>query len=62
MWEGVKALPPKYRVVIHLYYYEQYSTVEIARLLGKKESTVRSLLTRARELLREAWKDEDFGV
>ena len=36
VWDSVKALPPKYRVVVHLYYYEQYTTVEIARLLGKK--------------------------
>ena len=61
VWDSVKALPPKYRVVVHLYYYEQYTTVEIARLLGKKESTVRSLLARARGLLRENWEGDDFG-
>ena len=61
VWDSVKALPPKYRVVVHLYYYEQYTTVEIARLLGKKESTVRSLLARARGMLRETWEGDDFG-
>lgn len=61
VWDSVKSLPPKYRVVVHLYYYEQYTTVEIARLLGKKESTVRSLLARARGLLRENWEGDDFG-
>lgn len=61
VWDCVKALPPKYRAVVHLYYYEQYTTVEIAGLLGKKESTVRSLLARARGLLRERLEGADFG-
>ena len=43
--------------MVHLYYYEGYSTVEIARLLGKKEATIRSLLTRARARLRELLKE-----
>ena len=51
------ALPARYRGVVHLYYYEGYSTVEIARLLGKKEATIRSLLTRARARLRELLKE-----
>ena len=61
VWDCVKALPPKYRAVVHLYYYEQYSTVEIAKLLGKKESTVRSLLARARGLLRDELEEDDLG-
>ena len=57
----VKKLPVKYREVIYLFYYEGYSTVEIAGLLQKNESTVRSLLHRAREKLRENLKGEyDF--
>lgn len=61
VWDCVKALPPKYRAVIHLYYYEQYSTGEIAGLLGKKESTVRSLLARGRALLRDIWEEDENG-
>lgn len=61
VWDCVRALPPRYRAVVHLYYYEQYTTVEIARLLGKKESTVRSLLARARGLLREGLEGDDLG-
>lgn len=57
----VMKLPLKYREVIHLYYYENYSTVEIASILHKKESTVRSLLSRGRNLLKEVLKEEyDF--
>lgn len=51
--EAVLSLPEKYRNVIYLHYYEEYSAVEIARILGKKENTVYSWLSRARELLRE---------
>lgn len=51
--ETVLSLPEKYRNVIYLYYYEEYPAVEIARILGKRENTVYSWLSRARELLRE---------
>lgn len=45
-------LPDKYRLVIHLYYYEELSTEEIAGLLHRRASTVRTQLTRAREQLK----------
>jgi RNA polymerase sigma-70 factor (ECF subfamily) len=54
--EAVHKLSVKYREVIHLFYYEGYSTYEIASLLEKKESTVRSLLYRAREMLKKTLK------
>ena len=47
----IMALPDKYRSVIHLYYFEEYSTREIAEILEKKETTIRSLLKRGREKL-----------
>jgi RNA polymerase sigma factor (sigma-70 family) len=57
----VNGLQVKYREVIHLFYYEGYSTSEIAGLLHKNESTIRSLLHRAREKLKENLKgDYDF--
>lgn len=46
-------LSPDLRVVIHLYYYEGYSTPEIAGLLKKSESAVRMRLMRARRQLRD---------
>lgn len=52
VWEAVKALPVPYRETIHLYYYEGYSTAQIARILDQKESTVRSRLKRGREKLK----------
>lgn len=51
-------LPQKYRSIVHLYYYEQYSTEEIAELIGEKSSTVRTQLTRARAKLREILKGD----
>ena len=51
-------LPPKYRAVIHLYYYEGYDTEETARILGRKPSTVRAQLTRARQALARLLKED----
>lgn len=61
VWEAVKSLPEKYREVIHLFYHEGYQTAQIAKILGRNESTVRSDLRRGREKLREVLKGEyDF--
>ena len=51
--QDVLALPLKYREVLVLFYYEELSTVEIAKLLIMNASTVRTRLDRARGLLRE---------
>ena len=48
---AVMKLPDQYKTVIYLFYYEGYSSTEIAQMLGKKESTVRSLLHRGRKQL-----------
>ena len=61
VWDAVAALPPKYRAPIHLIYPEGYTGAEIAAILRMKESTVRSLLHRARELLKTSLREEyDF--
>ena len=51
--EAVLALPPKYRDAVYLHYYEGYTAAEIGTLLGINTNTVYTLLTRARERLRE---------
>lgn len=51
--EKVLALPDKYKTAIYLFYYEGYSCAEIAKIIHKTESTVRSHLHRGRTLLRE---------
>ena len=50
--EAVMSLPAKYRAAIYLYYYEGYSTAELAALLSCPEATVRTRLARGRERLK----------
>jgi RNA polymerase sigma-70 factor (ECF subfamily) len=56
--EIIKTLPDKYRIAIHLFYYEGYSTKEIAQMTKQKDSTVREQLTRARRLLKKYLEEE----
>ena len=59
--DAVMKLPVKYREIIFLYYYEGYKTAEISEITNQKESTVRSLLHRARNILKKSLKEEyDF--
>lgn len=51
--EAVLSLPARYRDVVYLHYYEEYTAPEIARILGKNVNTVYTRLTRAKGLLRE---------
>ena len=51
--EAVLSLPPKYKDVVYLHYYEAYTAPEISQLLGKNVNTVYTLLTRSKQLLRE---------
>lgn len=51
--QAVLALPPKYKDVIYLHYYEDYTAPEIGQILGKNLNTVYTLLNRAKKLLRE---------
>ena len=59
---ALKRLPPRYRAVIHLFYYEELSTEEIGRILHRKPSTVRTQLTRARTILKGILKEEFYEV
>ena len=62
LFEEVMKLPEKYRVVIHLFYYEDYSVKEIAKILRVTESSVKVRLSRGRaklkDALKEGWEDE----
>ncbi len=51
LFEAVMSLPAKYRTVIHLFYYEDYSVARIAEILHSREGTVKSQLNRGRQLL-----------
>lgn len=56
---AVRELPEKYRSVVYLFYYEELSIAQIGKLLGEKESTVKSRLYRARETLKIRLKGEE---
>ena len=51
--EAVLALPERYLDAVYLHYYEGYSAADTARLLRRNVNTVYTLLSRARQLLRE---------
>ena len=52
LFEAVMRLPGKYRIVIHLFYYEEYSIDEISATLHRSQGTVKSQLSRGRKLLK----------
>ena len=58
LFETVMQLPKKYRIVIHLFYYEDYSIHEIAGILKLSESNVKVRLSRGRSLLKEKLQEE----
>lgn len=57
LFEIVRMLPAKYRIVVHLYYYEEYSIRRIAKVLHIKETTIQTRLMRARNMLRQQLKE-----
>ncbi|WP_234972766.1 sigma factor-like helix-turn-helix DNA-binding protein [Paenibacillus vortex] len=57
--DHVMSLPFKYKSVIHLFYYEDYSVKEIAGILQINESAVKMRLQRGRKLLRMDLEGED---
>ena len=62
LFTAVMALPRKYRAVIHLFYYEGYSTNEIAAMLRLSPGNVRMRLSRARDMLRNALSEDGEPV
>lgn len=58
LFEAVMDLPEKYRIVIHLFYYEDYSVNEIAGILKLTQSNVKVRLSRGRLLLRNKLKED----
>ena len=62
LMEEVLSLPEKYRIIVHLYYYEGYKTREIADILQLSENTVKTRLVKSRRILRtrlEGWENEE---
>lgn len=55
--DAVMSLPEHYRIIVYLFYYEEYSIGQISNVLGIKETTIQTRLSRAREKLRVALAD-----
>ncbi len=57
---AVNKLEEKYRVVIHLHYYEGYKASEIGKIIGVPTATVHTRLVRGREKLKKIWEGENY--
>lgn len=53
VWEAVFSLPQKYRDVVYLHYFEDYTAPQISRILGKNVNTVYTLLARSKQMLKQ---------
>ncbi|USF27762.1 ECF RNA polymerase sigma factor SigR [Firmicutes bacterium ASF500] len=60
LWETILRLPEKYRLVLYLHYYQGYTALETAEILGRNPSTVRGWLVQARGKLKELLEAESY--
>ena len=60
VWEALQGLAEDYRLPIYLFYFQELSTQEIAKVLAIRPGAVRMRLTRGREQLREKLKGAYF--
>ena len=57
VFDAVISLPEHYRIIVYLFYYEEYSTHQISKILEIKETTIQTRLSRAREKLKSILAD-----
>lgn len=57
--DAVLALPPKFRDVVYLHYYEGYTAPQIGEILHKNANTIYTLLNRAKQALKETLGGDD---
>lgn len=60
VWRALQELEEEYRIPVYLFYFEELSTGEIARVLSLRPGTVRMRLSRGRDKLRQTLKGEYF--
>lgn len=56
--EALMSLPEKFRLVLTLYYIEEYRIEDIARIIQKTPSAVKMRLQKGRKLLEEKYRKE----
>jgi len=57
VYDAVMSLSEKYRSVVMLYYFEDYSIREISQILNKTETAIQTRLQRARAMLKDKLKE-----
>ncbi len=55
--QRVFELPVKYREIIHLFYFEDFSIQEVSKITGRNVSTIQTQLARGRNLLKKNMKE-----
>ena len=58
--EHIMKLPDKYKEVIYLFYYEDYSIKEMSKILDRKESTIQTQLKTARDKLKKVIQEVSY--
>jgi RNA polymerase sigma-70 factor (ECF subfamily) len=56
--EALTMVPEKFRLVLTLYYIEEYRTEDIAKIIGRSSSAVKMRLQKGRKLLEEIYRKE----
>lgn len=62
LYDAVMKLSPKYRAVIHLYYFEGYDQREIGEILHLTRTAVQTRMSRAREMLKKELTDDEGAL
>ena len=62
LMDALFALDKKYRIPLHLHYYEGYTIKEIAAILKLPSATVGSRLSRGRTMLKQTLGGNDFEI
>lgn len=57
---AMRKLKPEYRQVLWLVYFEGFRCAEVGKIMGKSESTTHTLVSRARQALKQKLLEEDF--
>ena len=60
VYVAMQELPEKYRIVLHLHYFEDMSVDQISKALDLKPSTVKVQMMRGREMMKEKLKEEAY--
>lgn len=58
VFNAISTLPPKERLVLHLFYYEDMSVKDISEIMGIKSSAIKTRLHRARTHLKSILGDD----